>query len=273
MRAFVLLAERRQLRRRGHSRRAPATCFVHVNPNVSVILDARIVPRKNPFHFQFVLAGQRRNLHALSAAPIKSPPVITALQILPVKSPVRKRYPPVRTSIPHRKRRALIRPPQYQRHLQQHRLDQPPAPYFHAPRRWIPKFPQKSRVTRAFRLLRRLQIVHEIFFGRHLKSFPADPASLGALSVASSYSNQPRVDLQEPRLGDILVGSSHEILDFLLPLPSPAGQFRRLVALFPTHYSLLAAYASRNKALKGFKKWQHSRSLKSSISLAIAMTK
>ena len=81
----------------------------HVHPNVPVTLLARIMPGKDPLHLQLVLARQRRNLHALPAAPVKLPPVIAALQVLPVKPPIGKRNPPVRTSIPHRKRLALDR--------------------------------------------------------------------------------------------------------------------------------------------------------------------
>src|SRR5260370_25785523 len=99
------------------------------------------MPRENPVHLQFVLAGQRRNFHALPAAPVKLPPVIAALQALAVKPPVRKRNPPVWTSIPQSKRFAIIGPAKHQRDFEQRRLHQPPPPYLPTPRRRIPKLP------------------------------------------------------------------------------------------------------------------------------------
>src|SRR6266403_1827602 len=53
-----------------------ATALTHVNPKVAVMLLAGIMPGKDPLHLQLVLTGQRRNLHALPAAPIELPPMI-----------------------------------------------------------------------------------------------------------------------------------------------------------------------------------------------------
>src|SRR6266404_1724274 len=142
----------------------------HIHPNVAVMLLAWIMPGENPLHLQLVLTSQRRNLHALPAAPVELPPVIAALHALPIKPPIGKRYAPVRTSIPKSKRRTSIRPPKHQRHFQQHRLHQLPPPYLHTPRRRIPKIPQKSRIRSALSLLRGLYVSNEIFFHRHSES-------------------------------------------------------------------------------------------------------
>jgi len=120
---------------------------IHVNPKISVALFARIMPRKNALHLQFVLASQRRNLNALSAASLKFPSVITALQVLPIKSPMRKRNPAVRARIAHRKRCTLGRASQNQRHFQQHRRRQSVPGNFRASHRRIPKIPKKSGIA------------------------------------------------------------------------------------------------------------------------------
>src|SRR6202022_2641725 len=120
MRDLVFLAENRQRRRVRQSLRQSRSLPIHVNPNISIPLFARIMPRKNPLHLQLVLAAQRRNLHATRRASIESPSVIAALHRSAIKMPIRKRYPPVRTRIPHSKRPPLRSPTQNQRHLQQH---------------------------------------------------------------------------------------------------------------------------------------------------------
>jgi len=67
--------------------------------------------RIDSLHLQLVVARKRRNLDALPAARFEFPPVIAALQVLPVKMPVRKWNPTVRTSVPHRKRLpSVVRP-------------------------------------------------------------------------------------------------------------------------------------------------------------------
>ena len=116
------------------------------------------MPRKNALHFQFVLASQRRNLNALPAACLKFPPVITALQILPIESPVRKRNAPMRTRIAHRKRFALSRAPQHQRHFQKHCRLQMVAGNFRASQRRIPEIPQKSSIAFGNSLSRRFAV-------------------------------------------------------------------------------------------------------------------
>ena len=128
---------------------------IHVNPKISVSLFTGIMPSKNALHLQFVLASQRRNLNALPAACLKFPPVVTALQILPIESPVRKRNAPMRTRIPHRERFALSSAPQDQRHFQQHRRLQPVASNLRAPQSGIPKIPKESSVTFGYSFARR----------------------------------------------------------------------------------------------------------------------
>jgi hypothetical protein len=120
---------------------------IHVHPEISITFFARIMPRKNALHFQFVLASQRRNFDAASAASLKFPPVITALHRLPVKSPVRKRNSPVRTRIAHRKRFPFGCASQNQRHFKQHRGRKLVARDFRASQRRIPKVPKKACVV------------------------------------------------------------------------------------------------------------------------------
>jgi len=120
---------------------------IHKNPKISIPLLAGIMPRKNPLHFQFVLASKRRDLDALPAASLEFPPVITALQILSVKPPIRERNPSMRTRIPHRKRFPLSRASQNQRHFQKHRRLQMVAGNFAAPQSRIPEVPKESCVA------------------------------------------------------------------------------------------------------------------------------
>jgi len=84
--------------------------------------------------------------------------VITALHRGPIKMPIRKRYPPVRTRIPHSKRPSLRSPPQNQRDIQQHSGNQPVPPNSATPHRRIPKIPKKSSVPP--RRLRRRCVIH-----------------------------------------------------------------------------------------------------------------
>ena len=156
---LVFLAEHRQRRRRRHCLRKAGSGRIHVNPDITVALFARIVPRKNPLHFQLILRSQRRNLHATRRASIKPPPVVTALNGAPIKVPVGQRYPPVRTRIPHGKRPPLRSPPQNQRHLQQHSRNQPPPAYRRAPHRRIPKIPKKPSIRLRGEPLRRRAIL------------------------------------------------------------------------------------------------------------------
>ncbi len=146
MRNPVFLGENSQIRRGRNLFRQSRSGTIHVNPEISVALFARIMPRKNALHFQFVLASQRWNFHALPAACFKSPSVIAALERFPVESSIRKWNAPVRTRITHRKRRTLGSPPQHERHLEQHRRCQPLAGNFRAPQSRIPKIPQKTTI-------------------------------------------------------------------------------------------------------------------------------
>jgi len=166
------------------------------------MLLARIMPRKDSLHLQLVLTRQRRNLDALPTAPIEFPSVITAFHTLPIKSPIGKRNSAMRTTIPHRKCSAVIRPPQHQRHLQQHRFHQTSSPYRGTPCRRIPKIPQKTRIPNPLSLLRGLQFINEIFFNRHRPSLRYRPTSN---HWDSSYSNQPKADLRGNVVGDILM--------------------------------------------------------------------
>src|SRR5712664_3683758 len=153
MRDLVFVAENGKPRRRRNRLRQLRPRRIHINPNVPVPLLAGIMPRKNPLHFQLILAGQRRNLHALPAASIEPPSVITALHHFPIKPPIRQRYPPVRTRIPHRKHFPLGRSAKHQRHLEQHRRNEILPANLRAPHRRIPEVPQKSGIR-----LRRLGI-------------------------------------------------------------------------------------------------------------------
>src|SRR6266404_4647288 len=101
---LVFVAEHGKRRRRRNPLRQLCSWSIHVNPNVAVAFFAGIMPRKDPLHFQFVLARQRWNFDALPAARVEPPSVVAALHHFSVEPPVRKRYPPMRTRIPHRKR-------------------------------------------------------------------------------------------------------------------------------------------------------------------------
>src|SRR5258708_29521791 len=103
MRDLVFVAENGKPRRRRNRLGQFLSRRVHINPNVAVPLLAGKMPSKNPFHFQLVLARKRGNLHALPAASIEPPSVVTALHHFSVDPSVRQWNPPVRTGIPHRK--------------------------------------------------------------------------------------------------------------------------------------------------------------------------
>ena len=158
VRDFVFVAEYRKRRRRRNRLRKPRPRAIHVHPNVAVTFFARIVPRKNPLHFQLVLSRQRRNLHALPAASIESPSVVAALHHFPVKPPIRQRYPPVRTRIPHRKRLSFGGSAKHQRHFQQHRCNELLPANLRTPQRRIPEIPQKSSIRLRRSFLRRIGI-------------------------------------------------------------------------------------------------------------------
>ncbi len=146
MRHPIFLAESRQFRygrnRLGQSRSRGAQVY----PEISVAFLARIMPSKNAFDFEFVLASQRWNFYAPPRTSLKFPPMITALQRMAVKAPVGKRNPPVRARITHRKCLPLSRAPEDKRHFQQHRSRQPVAANFRAPQSRIPEIPQKSDI-------------------------------------------------------------------------------------------------------------------------------
>src|ERR1051325_1395657 len=190
--ALVSLAERSQLRYRGRSLGQSRRGRIHVHPNVAVALLAEVMPGKDPLRLQFVLARQRWNLHALPAASIELPAVISALQVLSVKPSVRERDAPVRTGIAHRKRLSLVRPSQHQGHFQQHRRGQPPPPYLGAARRRIPKSPQKSGIRCGSEFFFRRFFfgdlrVCEFFFCRHSAKPPC-----GSFSRANPREKLPQ---------------------------------------------------------------------------------
>src|SRR5438128_4790480 len=87
MRDLVFVAEYRKRRRRRYRLRQACPRAIHLNPNIPVSLFAGIMPRKDPLHFQLVLAGERWNLHALPAARIEPPPVVAALHHLASSRP------------------------------------------------------------------------------------------------------------------------------------------------------------------------------------------
>src|SRR5580704_9289882 len=102
---LIFLAEGRQFGRRwqrlccsrsGSRVRGSAFARRHEYPDVAVALFAGIVSRKNAIDFQFVLAAERWNFHALPTARLKSPAVVTALQSLPIEAPIGQRNPAVR---------------------------------------------------------------------------------------------------------------------------------------------------------------------------------
>src|SRR6266478_4166755 len=158
MRDFVFVTEPRKRRRRRNRLRQSRPRSIHINPNVAVALFAWIMSSKNPLHFQLVLRRERWNLHALPAACIEPPSVVAALHHFSVEPPVRKRYPAMRTGIPHRKYFSLGGSAKHQRHFQEHGLDQLLPTNLCASRRRIPEIPQESGIRLSRSLLRRLGI-------------------------------------------------------------------------------------------------------------------
>src|SRR5690348_509165 len=143
----VFVAENRQLRRRRSGLSLSRSRCIHVHPKITITFFAKIVAGENSLHFQFVLARQRWDFDALTAARFKPPAVIAALDCSPVETPVRQRNSTVRARIPHRKRFSLRRASQHQRHFQQRRGRQRVPAHCAAPQRRIPEIPKKSRVT------------------------------------------------------------------------------------------------------------------------------
>src|SRR5437016_5111133 len=108
MRDLVFVAEYRKRGRRRYRLRQVRPRAIHINPNIPVSLFAGIMPRKDPLHFQLVLAGERWNLHALPAARIEPPPVVAALHHFAVEPSVRQRYSAMRAGIAHRRSRIVV---------------------------------------------------------------------------------------------------------------------------------------------------------------------
>jgi hypothetical protein len=119
---------RRKLRHRRHRRQrlqhlhSPRSRLRQINPGKPIALFTGKRPRINLRRVQCFMARQRRNLHALTAARLKLPPVVLASHRLPIEPPGRQRYSPMRTKIPHRKQLPASLPPQQQRNPQQQRL-------------------------------------------------------------------------------------------------------------------------------------------------------
>ena len=241
---------------------------IHVHPKISIPLFASIMPRKNALHLQFVLASQRRNLNALPAACLKFPPVVTALQILPIESPVRKRNAPMRTRIPHRERFALSRAPQYQRNFQQHRRPQMVAGNFRASQRRIPEVPQKSSIAFGNSLSRRFAVRPQQTSYRFAHSFfpllPwVNPSSQFNVPQHSRRVHLPKrtalrqrhrsislriaatpasIQLRVSDFGGILSEEQIDVRRFLLA--DPASLASVASSLFFLRYSLFTAYYS-----------------------------
>lgn len=257
MRNPIFPTERRQLRRGSNRLRQPRSQTTHVHPKISVPLFARIMPRKNPLHFQFVLAGQRRDLDALPAASLEFPPVITAFDRLPIKAPIRKRNSPVRTRISHRKRFTLSSAPQNQRHFQKHCRLQMVAGNFRASQRRIPEVPQKSRIASGNSFPRRScaslhqrlhRFAHRYGIVVH-RVAPEQPAS-------AAVSQQPRrarrivatverIQLRDSCFSVILRVESNDVRCLLLADPAPLAPRREPCLSFAAHYSLLATHFFR----------------------------
>src|SRR5882724_496457 len=158
MRDLIFVAENGESRHRRNRLRQFRSRRIHVNPDVAVPLLAGIMPGKNPLHFQLILARKRRNLQALSRASIEPPSVIAALHHFPIQPPIRKRYPPVRARVPHRKHFPFGGSAKHQRHFQEHRRNKFLSGDLRAPHRRLPKIPQESRIRLRRTLLRRLSI-------------------------------------------------------------------------------------------------------------------
>ena len=233
VRGPIFPAENSQLRRRRNVLTQSRTGRIHVHPEISIALFARIVPSKDALHFQFVLASQRRNSHAAPAARLKFPPVITALERFPVKLSVRKWYPPVRTRIAHRKRFTVGRAPQNQRHFEQHRGRKFVARNFRASERRIPEIPQKPSITFTGGFPRRLavccqqssyrftHVCESIVVHRVAREQPANAAAAQQQRHAWRIkATLPSIQLRDSAFSGILIYEHFDVRRFLLADPA-----------------------------------------------------
>jgi len=117
VRDLIFLAEGHQFRSRRYRLRLAATRRVHVNPNVSIMLFAPIVPGENSVDFKFVLVGERGNFQTAATARIEFPAMIAALNAPAVKAPIRKRNAAMRTGVAHGKGHTIGGAAQHQRHF------------------------------------------------------------------------------------------------------------------------------------------------------------
>jgi hypothetical protein len=117
---------RRKLRHLRHRRQllthSPRPRSRKIHPRKPISLLARKRTRINLRRVQRLMARQRRNLPALPTARLEPPPVILASHRLPIEPSSRKRNPPMRTKIPHRKQLPTRLSPHQQRNPQQQRL-------------------------------------------------------------------------------------------------------------------------------------------------------
>jgi peptide chain release factor 1 len=197
------------------------------------------MPRKNALHLQLVLASQRRNLNATPRACFKFPSVITALQRLPIKTPIGERNPTVRTRIAHRKRCTLGCAPQNQRHFQQHRLCQPIPGNFRASQSRIPEIPKKSGVA----------------FGNHFPRFSraslyqglhrfAHRYGIVVHSVAPEQPTSATISQQLRRVWRILASAERiqlHVSDFGVTLVAESNDVRYLLLADPASLALVAS--------------------------------
>ncbi len=123
---------RRKLRhlrhRRQHLTHSPRPSSRQIHPRKTIPLLTRKRTRINLRRIERLMTSQRRNLPTLPAARLKPPPVILACHRLPIEPSRRKRNPPMRTKITHRKQPSPSLPPQQQRHPKQQRLRCPTLP-------------------------------------------------------------------------------------------------------------------------------------------------
>ncbi len=127
------LRHRRQL-----SHHPPSPRLRQIHPRIPIPFLARISPRINLPWLQRLMARQRRNLHTLPRTRLKPPPVILTSHGLPIKPPRRKRNPPVRTKIPHRKQPPILLPSHQQRHTEQQSRSRLPRTQLPRPHSRIP---------------------------------------------------------------------------------------------------------------------------------------
>src|SRR5581483_3315875 len=122
----------------------------HIDPGVAIALLAGECGSVYACWIERVAAGQRRNLHALSAARLKAPSVILAGQLPPIEPSIRQRNAAVRAAVSHGKEPSIRTPPQHQRNPQQHGRSQLLALQRPAAHRRIPVVIDKCR-SRALR--------------------------------------------------------------------------------------------------------------------------